>query len=150
MKLGGHGRVYRSPGTRWAAVGGTAVGAVLLVIAATGVRGWVAVLVGGILMLLLAWRMWMVGIRVLADGVVVATVVGSRRFVWSEVDRFAVMALGRSPHVGYAVLRDGRKYGTFGLSTSVRQTEANRLRVQGPVDELNQILEQHRGSPATR
>jgi hypothetical protein len=92
----------------------------------------------------------MVGIRAVADGVVVATFVGSRHFVWSEVDRFAVMPLGRYPYVGYVVLRDGRKFGTFGLSTSVRQNEDNRLRVQGPIDELNQILEQHRGSVATR
>jgi hypothetical protein len=148
MKPGGH--TYRSPGTLWAAVGGTTVAVVLLAIAATGVRGWVAVLVGGIAMLLLAWRMWMVGIRALADSVVVATFVGSRRFAWSEVDRFAVMPLGRYPYVGYVVLRDGRKFGTFGLSTSVRQNEKNRRRVQGPVDELNQVLEQHRGSPATR
>jgi hypothetical protein len=57
MKPGRHGRIYRSPGTLWAALGATGVAVLLLLIAATGVRGWVAVLVGGILMLLLAWRM---------------------------------------------------------------------------------------------
>jgi hypothetical protein len=150
MKPGGHGRIYRAPGTLWAAVGGTGVAAVFLVIAATGVRGWVAVLVGGILMLLLAWRMWTVGVGVLTDGVVVATFLGSQRFAWNEIDHFAVMPLGRYPYVGYVVLRDGQKFCTFGLSTSVRQSEKQRLRVQRPVDELNQILDQHRGSPAAR
>jgi hypothetical protein len=63
---------------------------------------------------------------------------------WDEVDRFAVLPLGRFPYVGYVVLRDGRKFGTFGLSTSSRQTEANRLRVQRSVDDLNQVLAERR------
>jgi len=86
----------------------------------------------------------MAGIRVGSDGVKVVTAFLSRRVSWDEVDRFAVLPLGRFPYVGYVVLRDGRKFGTFGLSTSSRQTEANRLRVQRSVDDLNQVLAERR------
>jgi hypothetical protein len=114
------------------------------ILAITGGRGKIAALVGAVLLFLLAWRLWMAGIRVGSDGVKVVTVFLSRRVSWDEVDRFAVLPLGRFPYVGYVVLRDGRKFGTFGLSTSSRQTEANRLRVQRSVDDLNQVLAERR------
>ena len=63
------------------------------------------------------------GIRADRDGVTIVTLFLSRRIPWRDVDHFAVLPLGRSPNVGHVVLRDGSKFGTFGLSTSARNTE---------------------------
>jgi hypothetical protein len=132
-------RVYRSVGTFWGAIALTVGGAVFLVVGVTGGRGRIAAFVIGALLLLAAWRMWVAGIRVDAEGVTVGTFLLSRRVSWQDVDRFAVMPLGRYPYVGFVVLRDGRKFGTFGLATSVGKSERKRLEVQRPIDELNQI-----------
>jgi hypothetical protein len=84
--------------------------------------------------------MWMAGIHPDAHGMKIVTVFLSRQASWSEMDHFAVMPLGRFPYVGYVVLRDKRKFVTFGLSTSSRRTEANRLKVQRQIDEVNRVL----------
>jgi hypothetical protein len=124
---------------------GSAGGAVLFaVLAASGGRGNVVAAVVAGLLALLAWRMAMVGIRVRTDGVVIAATFLSRSVPWQDVDRFAVLPPGRFPYVGHVVLRNGGKLGTYGLSTSARRTESNRLRVQRPVDELNRILADRR------
>ena len=86
-----------------------------LIIGFTGGRGQVAGLVVAALLLALAWRMSMVGIQVGDGGVTVATLFLSRRVLWSDIDHFAVLPLGQFPYVGYVVMRDGRKFGTFGL-----------------------------------
>jgi hypothetical protein len=138
--------VYRSVATTWAGVGSLAGAAVFFALALTGGRGSVAAYVIGALLLVVAWRMWIAGFRVEADSVKVVTLFRSRRVSWSEIDHFAVMPLGTYPYVGYVVLRDGRKFGTFGLSASSRKAEANRLRVQRPVDALNQVLADRRAS----
>jgi hypothetical protein len=141
-------RVYRTIATLWAAIGGAVAAGVFLVIGVTHERGRVGVLVVAGITLLAAGRMWTTGIRVQADGVTVGAFVISRRVSWSEIDHFAVMPLGRYPYVGYVVLRDGRKFGTFGLATSADETEGNRLRVQRPIDELNSILADWRQAEA--
>ena len=141
---------YRSVGTFWAALGLTSGGVAFLALAATTGRGRTGVFVIAGVVLLAALRMWMSGIRVEADGVKIASVFLSRRVSWGEIDHFAVMPLGRFPYVGYVVLRDGRKFGTFGLSTSSRQSDANRLQVQRPIDELNRILGDRCGAGGSR
>ena len=148
MNPGEPGRTYRSPGTLWAAIGVTAGGLVFVAVAAASSSGRVAGAVIAAIALLVAWRIWVSGIRVDDRGVTIGTTLSSRRFAWSEVDRFTVMPLGRYPYVGYVVLRDGRKFGTFGLSSSVRRSEKNRLQVQGRIDELNRLLAGRRGVPA--
>lgn len=139
-------RVYRSLATAWAAVGALVGAAVFFALALTGGRGSIAAYVVGGLLLLVAWRMWISGFRVGTDDVTVATLFRSRRVSWSEIDQFVVLPLGTYPYVGYVVLRDGRKFGTFGLSGSARKTESNRLRVQRPIDELNAELQTWRGT----
>jgi hypothetical protein len=136
-------------GTFWAAIGSTVGGAGFLVVGVTAGRGRIAAFVAGALLLLAAWRAWGAGIRVGTDGVKVATLLLSRRVPWSDIDRFAVMPLGRYPYVGFVVLRDGRKFGTFGLSTSAGQSERKRLHVQRPIDELNEILGDRRATGET-
>jgi hypothetical protein len=97
---------------------------------------------------LIAWRAWVTGIHVEADGVKVVGFLLSRRFRWEEIDHFAVLPLGGYPYVGHVVLHDGRQVGTYGIGAPGRpksKAEQFRLRVQRPVDELNQLLAEQRG-----
>jgi hypothetical protein len=142
--------VYRSAGTRWAAVGSTGGAVVFLIVGLTGGRGQVAGMVIAALLLALAWRMSMVGIQVGDGGVRVVTLFLARRALWNDIDHFAVLPLGRFPYVGYVVMRDGRKFGTFGLSTSSRKTDQNRLQIQRPIDELNRVLANRRDVAASQ
>jgi hypothetical protein len=101
------------------------------------------------LLLVMSWRAWTAGIHVEADGVKVVGFLLSRRFRWEEIDRFEVLPLGGYPYVGHVVLRDGRHVGTYGIGAPVRpksKAEQFRLQVQRPVDELNQLLVDRRGT----
>jgi hypothetical protein len=95
----------------------------------------------------MTWRSWVCGIRIEPDGIEVVGFLLSRRFGWDKIDHFAVRPLGGYPYVGHAVLRDGRQVGTYGLGAPGRpksKAEQFRLQVQGPVDQLNEALEQWR------
>lgn len=99
----------------------------------------------------MTWRAWVIGIHAGMNGVKVVGFVFTKRFRWDEIDHFAVLPLGGYPYVGHVVLTDGRRVGTFGLSSagspaSDAQAEKYRLQVQGPVDELNQVLAMHKGA----
>lgn len=137
-------RVFRSVATMRAAVLGTAIAIGCVVLAVVPGRAQIAGFVFAPLFLLMTWRVWNAGIHVESDGVKIVTVFLSRRVRWQDIDHFAVMPFGRYPYVGHVVLLDGRKLGTFGLATSSRRTEANRLRVQWPIDQLNRILAEQR------
>jgi len=144
-----HRRVYRSVSTgRWAA--GTSVAAVgFCVLAVLPGKVHVAGFIGAPLFLLMAWRAWTAGIHVEADGVKIVGFLASRRVRWGDVDHFAVLPLGNYPFVGHVVLRDGRQFGTYGISAAARpksKAEQFRLQVQGPVDELNEVLGEQRGA----
>jgi hypothetical protein len=136
-------RTYRSTETLLSAVGSGVAAIGFVAIAFSDQNGTVAA-VFAILMLAFAVRMSMVGIRVDSAGVKVVTFFASRSVPWAEVDRFAVLPLGRSPYAGYVVTRDGCQLGTFGLSSSSRKSERNRLRIQSSIDELNRILDEQR------
>ena len=86
------------------------------------------------------WRIASAGIHVDSDAVTVATTFSSHRVSWQEIDHFAVLPRGRYPYVGHVVLRDGRTLATYGLSTSGRMTERNRLAIERPINNLNAIL----------
>lgn len=55
-----------------------------------------------------------------------------------------MLPLGRYPYVGHVVLHGGRKYGTFGLSTSSWASEQSRLKIQRAIHELNRALAERR------
>lgn len=139
-------RVYRAVGTTWAAVGGAGGAVIFAAVAWHAGRGQAVTIAAAAVLVLMAWRFWNAGIHVLPEGVKVATVFLSRKVAWEDIDRFAVMPLGRYPYVGYVVLHDGRKFGTFGLSTSARKTEKNRLQIQGLTNALNEALAQWRAA----
>lgn len=139
-------RVYATSGTRFTAFASIATGIIFFLVALAGGRAHGVWFAAAAVMLLLAWRAWMVGIRVSSDGVTIANVVLSRRVPWDDIDHFAVMPMGRHPYVGHVVLRDGRSFGTLGIASSPRQNEAGRLRVQRPIDELNAVLAERRAA----
>jgi hypothetical protein len=132
--------VYQTIETRLAAVGSGVGAVVFAAIAISGGRGAVVMAIFAAVLALLAGRMSIVGIQVHATGVTVATAFYSRSVAWDEIDHFAVLPVGRFPYVGSVVLRDGRRLSTFGLSTSARKSETNRVRVQQAIDELNHTL----------
>lgn len=98
---------------------------------------------------LMASRMWHVGIQLRPESVRIVTFYMSRRVAWGEIDHFAVLPLGRYPFVGFVVLRGGRKYGTFGLSTSSWAGDRGQAKIQLAIDELNAALADWRGRPQT-
>jgi hypothetical protein len=145
--------VYRSGGTTLAAIGAAISTAVLLAVAILSQRGHVAAAAIAAILALMTWRTWNAGIQVEQDGVKVAPTLASRKVPWPEIDRFAVPPLGRHPYVGHVALRDGRRFGTFGLSTSSRKTEHNCLAIQRSIDNLNAALSDWHdadGEPAAR
>ena len=131
-------RVYRAGGTTWAAIGGTVGTLIFLLVAIFATKDTIAGAVVAAFLALMSWRMWNVGIQVGAQEVRVVTFFLTRRVPWSEIDRFAVMPLGRYPYVGYVIRRGGRKFPAFGLSTSSRARDG--ASVQRPIDELNTVL----------
>lgn len=142
-----HRRVYRSTSTaRWAVATSVAtIGFCVLAAVPGSSQGLGFVLAP--LCLLMSWRIWVTGIHVEAGGIKVVGFLLSRRFRWDEIDHFAVLPLGGYPYVGHVVLRDGRKVGTYGIGAPGRpksKAEQFRLQVQGPVDELNQVLVERR------
>ncbi len=98
--------------------------------------------------LFFAWSFpaWRAGLYVYADGVKVCGIVLSKRVPWSDIERFEVRAAGNWPYVGFIVRRGGRRpISIAALSTPgwpKSRFETFRARVQGPVDELNQLLAQ--------
>jgi hypothetical protein len=137
-------RVYQSTETLWAAILSAAGGVAFAVFGLGGGRGAFVLYIAAVLMFLIAVRMPVVGIQVHADSVKVANLLYSRSFAWRDIDHFAMLPLFRYPYVGTVVLRDGRKYGTYGLSTSPGESESKQLRIQRPIDELNRILADRR------
>jgi hypothetical protein len=147
--LPSHRRVYRSIATIRAAIGCSAATIGFCVLAALpgDSRGLGFVLAP--LLLIMSYRAWTAGIHVEADGVKVVGFLLSRRFRWDEIDHFEVLPLGRYPYVGHVVLRDGTRVGTYGIGAPARpksKAEQFRLQVQRPVDELNQVLADRRGT----
>jgi hypothetical protein len=139
-------KIYRSRSTtRWAIIStATAVGCAVIAFipARIHVFGWVA----GPLFLVAAWRMWASGIRVGDAGVRMVSYFGSRQVGWDEIDHFAVLPLGQYPYVGHVVLSDGRTIGCLALAApGWPKRESSRLKVQEPIDELNQILAARHG-----
>ncbi len=102
--------------------------------------------------LFLVWSipLWRTGLYVYADGVKVRGIVFSKYVPWSDIERFEVRAAGNWPFVGFIVRHGGRRpISIAALSTPgwpKSRFETFRARVQGPVDELNQLLAQWRES----
>jgi hypothetical protein len=72
-------RVYRSVETLWAAIGMTVGRLVFIGVAAAVSKGQAGAFAVAAVILSLAWRMWLVGIRVDESGVIVGALVASRR-----------------------------------------------------------------------
>ena len=138
-----HRRIYRSSSTaRWA-IGASVATIGFGVLAAVPGDSQSLGFVMTPLLVLISWRIWVVGIRVDANGIKVVGFFLSRRFRWVEIDHFAVLPLGGYPYVGHVVLRDGRKVGAYGIDSPGRpksKAEQFRLQVERPVDDLNQVL----------
>lgn len=88
--------------------------------------------------LLMAWRVPSIGYRIGSTGVTMVSLFGSRDFNWKEIDHFAILPMGNYQNVGQVVLKDGRQYGTYGVSGA--RWEQSRQDVQRRVDELNNAL----------
>ena len=94
------------------------------------------------LILLMAWRFWLVGVYVDADGIKVVGFLRSRRFPWTDIEGFAVEPLSQYPYVGWVVLHNGRHIPMLMAISAAGwpTTEGRRLQAQRPVDELNRAL----------
>jgi hypothetical protein len=139
-------RVYRSPGTLRAALMASAAVPILVVLAFVIRHGGPVCTVFAGVFVIVAWRCWHWGISVSADGVRVAGLWATRSISWDEIDNFLVAPSFGYPFCAHVLLRDGRKLAALGISTAQPASEAHRRQVQGPVDELNRLLAERRGS----
>jgi hypothetical protein len=151
-------RTYRSSTTLWSAVAGSIGSVAFLVGAITpGTGHLLGYGIPALFVLALSWRLWVAGIHPRRDGVKLVGILVSRTVPWDEIDCFEVRPLGGVPFAGYIVLRDGKAYGGLGLAAGGRFSKPGspaEQRVQGPVDELNELLAAQRskapaGSPLT-
>ena len=99
---------------------------------------------------------WHYGVHVTRRGVTVATILRPKRVPWSEVERFEVVRLSKTPYA-FAVIKRGerRMVVSMALCTPRRpeaRVERYRWEIQTVVDELNQILADTRArdQPAVR
>lgn len=140
-------RVVRSVSTTRAAVGVSAAAIGAVVLAVVPGKAQIVGVVFAVAFLLTAWRAWVAGIHVEADGVRVVGILGSRRFAWEKIDHFAVGPFAGYQYVGHVVLRDGRDIGCLAIAAATRpHGERHRLEVQRPIDQLNAILAAWRSS----
>jgi hypothetical protein len=140
-------RTVRSMSTLRAAIGGTVATLGFIALAVFDAKLRVQGITLAATSTVMTWRSWVAGIRIEPTGIKVVGFLLSRRFAWDKVDHFAVLPLGGYPYVGHAVLRGGLQVGMYGLGAPGRpksSAERFRLQVQGPVDQLNEALEQWR------
>ena len=142
-------RTVRSVGAVRGVIGGAGSTALFLVLAVLSGRGhwvWLAI---ALLMALLTWWLWRLGIRIEPDGVRVIGLAGSRSVRWEHIDRFVVAPAAGYPFIGHVLLRNGGDLWTFGLSAAGwPRTEGRRLQVERPIGELNRALAEWRAAHA--
>jgi hypothetical protein len=142
-------RIYRSTGWLLPACVTTGVTVGLILIAALSSSGRIFGLVLTPFFLLMTWTSWNQGVHVNADGVRIQGFFRSVRIPWKTIERFEVRPCGRYPFMGFVVMNDGsRARPVPAISSPIRpesRLEEFRLRVQGTVDELNQLLAEKRG-----
>ena len=134
-------RVYRTRDASRALAISTVVTLALVALAVVPGRAEAAGYVGAPLWAIATWRAWRLGVHVDESGVTVSGVLYSRRVAWSDIDHFAVMPSGSYPYVGHIVRSDaGRPVAIMSMSAPRGKSDAHRLEVERPVDELNGLL----------
>jgi hypothetical protein len=97
------------------------------------------------LFVVFAWRCWQWGIKVNADNVQVTNLFGSRSFRWDEIDEFYVAPFWGYPYCAIVRPKVGQPVPALGISTAKPATKRRLKQVQGPVDELNDLLRARAG-----
>jgi hypothetical protein len=144
--------VYRSVSAVYGALPVTAASAGLVIAAIVPGRGELAGVILAPLFFVIAWRMWLLGVHVEADGVRVVGIVASKRVPWEEIDRFEVRQWQRYPYVGHVVLNSGRAAIPIVAITTTgpRGKEWTRRQAQAPVDRLNEALADWRNGSTSK
>jgi hypothetical protein len=100
--------------------------------------------------LVIAWAGWRTataGVGADEDGVIVRNVIRSRRIRWDQIAKFSVVPYG--PYsMGYVELRNGQKLRAWGIQGRIRGLFPNSTWATTPIDELNEILAEHRNATA--
>jgi len=95
-------------------------------------------------------RLWRMGARVEPDAVVVVGYLTSRRVPWSDIERFEVRPNGQWPYAGFVIRRSSSRPLLISALTAPgrpkSRLEEGGRRVQGPIDELNLLLEEFRST----
>jgi hypothetical protein len=139
--MGSTGVVYRRNFHRVAFSAVYAVGAVGTAVLAVVVQP--AIAVGAILLVLLAWRTFRIGV-VAGEDVTVRNVLRDRHVAWDIVDRFGWGMWGSS-RIGGVYLRDGRFLRAFALNPPFEMGTSENPAVPRALDGLNAELARRRG-----
>ena len=143
-----HRRVYRSISTVRSAVVST-VGAIAFGVVGV-IPGNAQIFCAGfaVVLVLMAWRYWNLGVHLEAGGVKLFGFFRSTRVSWESIDRFDVLPRGIYPYVAHLIRNDGHQpMPVMGLGAPARpksRLESFRSQVQRPVDELNRVLAERR------
>lgn len=139
-------RVVRTRSVKYSAWAGALVTLVLAVMAIAAHRGNVGIGVLAVFMGGLSLRARIMGVHIRRDDIKVVGFVSSTTVPWTDVERFDVERFGRYPYVAHVVRKsDHRHVPIIAISAPAHpesRLEEFRLRVQGQVDELNDLLEQ--------
>ncbi len=88
-------------------------------------------------------RVATLGAYVNDDALKVVGILGAKRVVWGDIERFAILPRGRYS-VAHLILDDGRRPLPILAIDAGGSTEKNRRRIQATVDQLNEVLADHR------
>lgn len=144
--------VFRSTGQAW-----TAAGVAILVVSAIAAHvvlqhgrepvPLLAELTPALILCAVSHRLFVAGVYVDSKGIEVVNMLNREAIAWAEISGFTLGSYGRTPQMGYVVLRDGSKrplHGIRGAGSGMALSFTARS-AEHLVDELNQLKALNRG-----
>jgi hypothetical protein len=140
-----HGGIYRTNNATLGAWIATLCACLFVGLAFVQPRAQVFDAIAAAVFFALAWRTWLLGVRIGRDGVKVAGLFFTTRVAWGDIDHFTMEAK-QNGTVARLIRKDGqRSLATFAIAGG--RSEKTKQRAQSVIDLLNQALEDWRNKP---
>lgn len=144
--------VFRSTGQAWTAAGVgilavSAMGAHVVLQHARETMPLIVELTPVLSLCFVSYRLFVAGVYVDSKGIEVVNMLNREVIAWAEISGFTLGSYGRTPQMGYVVLRDGSKrplHGIRGAGSGMALSFTARS-AEHLVDELNQLKALNRG-----